>query len=165
VTGRGTRIPALGPRGEGWVVAQVVLFIAIAGFGVRDLQGRPSAPGWPIALTVAGSVLVVAGLAIVLVAMQQLGRNLSPFPRPLAGADLIEAGLYGVVRHPIYTGLLLAAAGWSLASGSLWAGGASVALLVVLDAKSRREEAWLDGTYPGYRDYRTRTRRLIPFVY
>jgi protein-S-isoprenylcysteine O-methyltransferase Ste14 len=88
-----------------------------------------------------------------------------PFPRPLRGAALIETGLYGRVRHPIYSGLLVAAAGWSLATASPWAAAASVVLFGVLDAKARREEAWLVELHPGYAAYRTRTKRFIPAVY
>ncbi|HEX2755216.1 MAG TPA: isoprenylcysteine carboxylmethyltransferase family protein [Candidatus Limnocylindrales bacterium] len=160
-----TRIPSLGPRGEGWVGAQLILFVAIAGFGVRDLEGHGLGAGMPFIVPAAGLALAAVGLLLAIRAIRDLGRSLSPFPRPPQGATLVDTGAYRFVRHPIYTGLVLAAAGWSLASGSLWAAASSLALLAVLDAKSRREEAWLTETFAGYPAYRARTKRLIPFVY
>ena len=80
-------------------------------------------------------------------------------------ATLIESGLYGWVRHPIYCGLILAAFGWGLLVQGwltlLWA----AVLLIFFDIKSRREEAWLLARFPAYADYRRRVRKLIPFIY
>jgi protein-S-isoprenylcysteine O-methyltransferase Ste14 len=161
VTAGRTRIPALGPRGEGWVAAQIVLFVVIAGLGLRDL----SAAAPPLPLVLAGGVAIVLGGLVAVRATRDLGRNLSPFPRPLEDAVLVDSGVYAYVRHPIYSGLLLAGAGWSLATASIGAAAATVVLLLVLDAKSRREEVWLRGVYPGYDAYRAHTRRLVPGLY
>jgi protein-S-isoprenylcysteine O-methyltransferase Ste14 len=160
-----TRFPALGPRGEGWVAAQIVLFVIIVGFGVRELGAHPPDGGPRLAVVAVGLALAVLGMLVAIRAIRDLGRSRSPFPRPLRGAALIETGQYGRVRHPIYSGLLVAAAGWSLATASPWAAAASVVLFGVLDAKARREEAWLVELHPGYAAYRTRTKRFIPAVY
>lgn len=96
---------------------------------------------------------------------RSLGTALTPLPRPLEEARLVEHGLYRSLRHPIYVGLLLAALGWSLLFESPISLAASGALAVVLDLKARREEAWLLERYPGYADYRRRTRRFVPRLY
>ena len=130
---------------------------------------RGAGPAWSAARVAraefAGIALIVAGAAISVAAVFKLGRNLTPLPHPKDDATLIETGLYGWVRHPIYCGLLLAAFGWALfVQGALtlvWA----LVLLVFFDIKSRREERWLLARFPAYADYRRRVRKLLPFIY
>jgi protein-S-isoprenylcysteine O-methyltransferase Ste14 len=94
-----------------------------------------------------------------------LGANLSPFPKPIEGGTLVTSGVYRFVRHPIYTGLILGTLGWSVWNANLLGVGLAVLLFVFFDLKSRREERWLMEAYPGYAEYRSRVRKLIPFVY
>jgi protein-S-isoprenylcysteine O-methyltransferase Ste14 len=156
------RLPDLGPRGEGWVALQVVLFVAVALAGTAG-------PAWAgTARTVglaAGSILVASGGLLAVRGVLDLRENLSPVPRPREGGRLVDSGVYGLVRHPIYAGITLAAVGWGLAAASLAALGLAHVLGVFFDLKSRREEAWLLAAYPGYAAYRSRVRKLIPFVY
>lgn len=42
-----------------------------------------------------------------------LGRNLTPFPKPSVEAKLVQHGIYGLIRHPLYTAVICAALGWS----------------------------------------------------
>ena len=164
-----SRLPSLGPRGEGWVVAQLVLFALIGATGLAALAGRPGGP-WPLAGPgpVAGLVgigAIAAGGLVVLRAAWDLRASLSPFPRPVDGAELVAHGAFRRVRHPIYSGILLAAAGWALVAGSLVTLALAGLLAVLFDAKSRREEAWLSAAFPGYAAYRARTKRFVPGVY
>jgi protein-S-isoprenylcysteine O-methyltransferase Ste14 len=153
-----------GRRGEWYVGLQAVLF----GLVVFGPTGS-SLPPWPAALAVLanplGLALVAAGGLIAAAAALKLGSNLTPLPHPKDGGTLVDTGLYGLVRHPIYCGLIFAAFGWALfVQGWLtlaWAG----VLLVFFDIKSRREEAWLLARFPAYADYRRRVRKLIPFIY
>jgi protein-S-isoprenylcysteine O-methyltransferase Ste14 len=160
-----TRLPALGPRGEGWVVAQLVLFAAIAVFGLQAWLGRPAAEGPGIVQMVIGAAAVALGGVVAARGLWGLGRHVSPFPRPVTGAPLVDRGAYSLVRHPIYSGLVLAAAGWGLATGSLGALVCAALLFLLFDGKSRREEVWLAAVHPDYAAYRARTKRLIPWVY
>ena len=160
-----SRLPSLGPRGEGWVAIQLAIFAAIALAGVAlpgSLTGPLATPavvvGW--ALVAGGGVLALAGL----VGLQR-GDALTAVPHPRDAARLVERGAYRLVRHPVYGGLVLAAAGWALARGSIAALAGAAVLLVFFDLKRRREEAWLDQRFAGYAAYRTRTRRLIPWIY
>lgn len=156
-----SRLPSLGPRGEGWVALQFLLLAAIAAAGtfvrVSLTDGGTS--------LFAGGVLILLGLVLAGRAMVDLDGSLSPLPKPVESATLVERGVYGTVRHPIYAALILIAIGWSLATLSPLALALTALLAVVLDLKSRREEVWLRERFPGYPAYATRTKRFIPRVY
>jgi protein-S-isoprenylcysteine O-methyltransferase Ste14 len=158
-------MPSLGPRGEGWVAAQLILFAVIAFAGLRDFAGRQPAEGWGLFATAAGTAAILLGGITAVRGVWDLRASLSPFPRPLAGAPLVDSGAYRLVRHPIYSGLILAALGWGLVTASALAIAAAGLLFLLFAGKSRREEAWLIAVHPGYRDYQRRTKRLIPWLY
>ena len=154
--------PTLGARGGGWVALQFALLGAVVAVGLV-------APGWPDAarwwLKGAGVLLVFAGALVMTLASRALGRGFTAFAKPAASAELVEHGPYAVVRHPIYSGGLLFAAGIALAL-SPWAVVPTALLAVVWALKASVEERFLGARYPGYDDYRQRTRyRLIPYVY
>jgi protein-S-isoprenylcysteine O-methyltransferase Ste14 len=158
-----SRIPSLGPRGEGWVALQVVLFGAIV---VAGLVAGGAWGGTLGLLTAAiGAILVAIGGLLAVKGVLDLGTSLTPLPHPRDGSELIQTGAYRLARHPIYGGLIIAAAGWGLLTASLAALVLAVVLLGFFDLKSRREEQWLEERYPDYAAYRRRTRRLIPGVY
>ena len=78
---------------------------------------------------------------------------------------LRKDGVYGLVRHPMYGGALLLILGWALLSSPFVLLPLGLAA-VFLDAKRRREEAWLIEQHPGYADYRLEVpRRFIPWVW
>ena len=79
--------------------------------------------------------------------------------------ELIQSGLYGLVRHPMYGGVILSALGWALFRASLPALVLAVILAVFFDRKAHYEEKRLAAAYPEYPDYRRRVRKLIPFIY
>jgi protein-S-isoprenylcysteine O-methyltransferase Ste14 len=60
------------------------------------------------------------GLIILLVALLQVNKNLTPFPTQLSEGTHIKTGLYKLVRHPIYSGIILAAIGFGLFQESFW---------------------------------------------
>jgi protein-S-isoprenylcysteine O-methyltransferase Ste14 len=160
-----TRVPSLGPRGEGWVVGQGVLMLAVAALGAPGLGALPpdSIVGW--ARVLLGLAVMAGGLLIGGLAIRDLGASLTALPHPRAGAQFVDAGIYRVIRHPMYAALIATSLGWVLVTASLPAAVATVALAVWLDLKSRREEAWLRGHYPEYEAYRRRTHRFIPGAY
>jgi protein-S-isoprenylcysteine O-methyltransferase Ste14 len=156
-----TRLPSLGPRGEGWVVIQGILLVAIAVAGALG-------PGWDgairIATSIVGGLLIAGGLTLAVRGTRDLRQALTPLPYPRSGTELVETGVYGLVRHPIYGGLVVMATGWGLLTASPAALVGAAALLGFFELKSRREEAWLEGRFAGYAAYRARTRRLIPWI-
>jgi protein-S-isoprenylcysteine O-methyltransferase Ste14 len=162
---RGGHLPDLGPHGEGWVVGQVTLI------GLAVLLGLPgprSIPpegviGWVGLL--GGAAAIAVGAWLLIRGVADLGRSLSPMPRPRPDGRLIDTGIYAHLRHPIYAGMIVAALGWSAFTGSLGVLVATLLLGVFLDAKARREEAWLIERYDGYADYRRRSKRFLPGIY
>jgi protein-S-isoprenylcysteine O-methyltransferase Ste14 len=158
----GGRLPDLGPRGEGWVVLQMVLFIAIVGLGYVGVYWPSSVESY---LTVLGILVAALGLLLLVLGAVALGRGFTPLPRPHPKGELREHGIYRLARHPVYGGVLLLALGWSSADAPL-ALVPTALLALVFDLKARREEGWLVERYPDYVAYRERTpRRFIPFVW
>lgn len=160
-----TRIPALGSRGEGWVVLQIALVFvsAVAGALALPEAVRGLADDW--SLVVLGAAAMGFGGWVVLSATRRLGDSFTALPRPHEDATLIQTGMYARIRHPIYAGVMCLGLGWAVATRSLPALIAALTLAVVLDLKARREEFWLAERYPAYPDYRSRTHRFIPGVY
>lgn len=113
----------------------------------------------------AGLLLVAAGLALAAWARTHLGGNWSGTITLKEEHALIASGPYRHIRHPIYSGLLLALLGTAVAIGE-WRGlvGFALALFAFL-CRSRVEEARMRDTFPQYEEYRQRTKALVPFVY
>lgn len=154
-----------GRRGEWYVVGQVVL-IALVFAGPRRWSGWPPSPlPFPATRLWFGLLLILLGGALFVAGVLRLGSNLTPLPYPRDDGMLVREGAYGLVRHPLYGGGLIAALGWAAVTGSVPVLVYAAALFVLLDVKARREEEWLAGKYPAYRQYRRSVRKLIPFVY
>jgi protein-S-isoprenylcysteine O-methyltransferase Ste14 len=154
-------MPSLGPRGEGWVVLQLIAGGVIVACGLL-------APGWPGSaespLRAVGIALEFCGAVLAVLGVRSLRGAFTPFPRPRGDAGLRRDGIYGRVRHPIYGGVIVFAFGWSLCHSPLALAPTAV-LAAVFELKSRREELWLTERYPEYADYRAATpRRFIPWV-
>ena len=156
------RIPALGPRGEGWAIAQLALAVAIVAAGIAG-------PRWPATaeafLLVAGIAIGIAGWVLIVAGVVGLGSSLTPFPKPSERSTLRMSGAYRLVRHPIYGGSMLVALGWSLLSSPL-ALFATAFLALLFELKSRHEESMLAVRFPEYEAYRRRVRwRFVPGVH
>jgi protein-S-isoprenylcysteine O-methyltransferase Ste14 len=160
--GRTTRIPALGPRGEGWVLIQATLAAGVVVAGLAGMRWPEELQRPVLAIAVVSGT---AGLGLVASATATLGKALSPFPKPPATSELRESGVYALARHPIYGGILLLSAAWSLGL-SPFALVPTGALAVALAFKSRLEERWLSDRHPGYAGYRARVhRRFVPYLW
>ena len=117
---------------------------------------------WPFWL---GSLLTAGGLLFTVWARLHLGRNWSGTITIKEGHELVASGPYALVRHPIYTGLLLAFLGSALALGD-WRGVLAFALAAgALWLKLQVEERWMRQEFGDvYRAYSQRVAALIPFV-
>jgi protein-S-isoprenylcysteine O-methyltransferase Ste14 len=152
---------AFGSRGEAWVAGQTILFGAIL---IKGLRGRR----WPRGTRRLTKLLALAsgltGGYLMQQGAQSLGKELSPLPAPTENAVLRTEGVYGLVRHPIYTGGILVFLAWAL-----WfsprALPPTLALYLFFVKKSQQEEAWLEERFPDYAAYRERVpARIIPGV-
>lgn len=146
----------MGRNATGWLLVglQVVVFVVLLLLPWRE----PSVLG-----IVVGAVLAASGGVLAFVAMRTLGRALTPTPVPIEGAGLRTDGPYRVVRHPIYSALLLITLGFLVAVGSLagWVWG--LVIVGFFWSKSRWEDSLLRRTYPGEWDaWASRTGALLP---
>lgn len=111
----------------------------------------------------AGLALAASGATVLLISFRALGRALTPTPVPVPGAGLRTDGPYRWVRHPIYTGVLLLAAGFTVAVGTWWTVGAALVLLAFFWAKWRWEDSLLRGRYGAeWAGWAARTGAVVP---
>ncbi|MCC3406324.1 MAG: isoprenylcysteine carboxylmethyltransferase family protein [Microcoleus sp. PH2017_10_PVI_O_A] len=153
-------------HGEYLVLLQVGLFAAFTILPVYQLPGFKIEStqllyfSWTIA-----SILSLSGLILIVKGLINLGKNLTPLPYPKAGGELVQTGVYGIVRHPLYSGGIFAALAWTIFQFSLSHLIATAVLLIFFDIKANREETWLTQKYPDYSEYRQRVKKLIPGIY
>jgi len=121
---------------------------------------------WPHNVTdFVGLVFLAAGVALALWAFISLRQsNFSVMPEPVAGGQLIEEGPYRVIRHPMYTSIIIASIGALIIHGGWIKLLYLVVLIAVLWVKLKREEQLLSLVYSGYADYRQRTHAIIPGI-
>ena len=124
--------------------------------------------GWssvPTAISLVGDVLVAVGLGVVVLVIIQ-NNHAATTVRVEEGQTVVSTGLYGMVRHPMYTGNLIMMVGIPLAVGSYWGLVFVVAGLIVLASRIRDEEKLLREELTGYREYTQKVRyRLVPSMW
>jgi len=108
--------------------------------------------------------LVLAGVVFAWWARIHLGRLWSGSVTLKAGHRVVDTGPYRLVRHPIYTGILLAILGTAAAKGTLWGLLGAAVVTLGLWMKARAEERWLSQELGGaYDGYKQRVPMLLPF--
>ncbi len=155
----------LGRKGEGYVVIQFILFALIFFAPDRISFGENWASPWSQIGLVVGLILIGIGGLLALAGVFNLGANLTAVPHPKENSQLVQTGVYGLVRHPIYSGIILGALGWGFLNNSVLALGLSLILFIFFDIKSRQEERWLSEKFSEYSDYQKRVNKLLPFIY
>ena len=147
-------------RGEAWVAAQVLILVC---FAFAPQAGAP----WPYlnAFRLVGWGLAIFAILLLGWSALNLGRSLTPFPRPVPNGQLVTTGAYRFVRHPIYCGVVIGALGLALATENWSRLVLTAVLFVFFDLKAHREEDWLLEKYPEYAKYKLRVRKLIPWIY
>ncbi|MGD0116042.1 MAG: isoprenylcysteine carboxylmethyltransferase family protein [Dehalococcoidia bacterium] len=118
---------------------------------------------WRAALA---DILVFAGFAVAVWARTVLGGNWSSRTVFKEGHELIERGPYRYVRHPLYSGMLLMLIGLAVWIANVWVLVILAICVLGILTRAHQEEALLTRHFPiAYREYKRRTKALIPFVF
>jgi protein-S-isoprenylcysteine O-methyltransferase Ste14 len=124
--------------------------------------------GWsrvPTAICLVGDVLVAVGVSVMMLVVIQNSHAAATI-RVEAGQEVISTGLYGLVRHPMYSGNVIMLVGIPLALGSYWGLFFVVTGLMALTLRIRDEEKLLRKELDGYREYTHKVRsRLVPCLW
>ncbi len=141
-------------------VALLVFYGIPLGFFDREIFPYPSICWW------AGAVITIAGLIFSGWARQRLGRNWSVVVSIKTNHELVTDGPYAMVRHPLYTGLLLGFLG-SVIALDKWRGMLSFILVfAIFWNKLRLEEKWMLAHFGSeYEKYSKCVARLVPFIF
>lgn len=155
-----------GEKGEYWVLAQAILsvgFFLLPIYPVAALERF--SPFWMyLGWGLTGLFSFIATILLFWGGLE-LGANLTPLPHPKDDAELVTSGIYGVVRHPLYSGVIFLAIAYSCWQWSLTHVIGAILLLIFFDIKARKEERWLNHKFSDYEAYHLKVKKLIPWIY
>ncbi len=145
-------------RGGWWVVAQVLWFAAI----IVALTANRDAPA---VLVATGWLLIVGGIVSAGSGLYVLRDKLTAMPAPVDDVILHRQGPFALVRHPIYTGVILVFVGLAIKGANPVAGLLATALIPFFYAKAGYEERLLGERFAEYAEYqRAVPYRLLPWL-
>ena len=101
-----------------------------------------------------GILIIIIDFIIMLVAIKDLGRNLSPFPRPITNSNLVTTGIYRFTRHPIYYSLIFISFGFFIINLSIYYLCLSISLALIMKFKIVLEEQYLNNKFKNYLLYK-----------
>ena len=101
-----------------------------------------------------GSVIIIIAFIILLVSIKDLGRNLSPFPRPINNSNLVTKGIYRFTRHPMYYSLIFISFGVFITKLSIYYLFLSIILSLIIKFKIALEEQYLKIKFKNYLFYK-----------
>jgi protein-S-isoprenylcysteine O-methyltransferase Ste14 len=139
-----------------------LMFLPDLSFGFTGWRFVPMSP----VIGAAGVVVCACGVGFAIWARRTLGRNWSGVVTVKENHELITNGPYRFVRHPIYTGMLLAVLGTVIVVGEVRALVALALFFLAFLGKMRQEERFMESEFPdAYPKYRRRVRALIPYLF
>ena len=97
-----------------------------------------------------GFLIIIIAFIILLVAIKDLGRNLSPFPRPINNSNLVTKGIYRFTRHPMYYSLIFISFGVFITKLSIYYLFLSISLGLIIKFKISLEEKYLNNKFNKY---------------
>ncbi|MBQ3490001.1 MAG: isoprenylcysteine carboxylmethyltransferase family protein [Clostridia bacterium] len=135
------------------------------GFILSALDFRFAWSDMPKPLVIAGSILFLIGYAMYAEVMRE-NAYLSRTVEVQKDQKVIDTGLYGVIRHPMYFATLLMFLPMPIVLGSVWGLLPFALYPIILVIRIRNEETVLSRNLPGYTEYRKKVKyRLIPFIW
>ena len=102
----------------------------------------------------AGFLIIIIAFIILLVAIKDLGRNLSPFPRPINNSNLVTTGIYRFTRHPMYYSLIFISIGVFIIKLSIYYLFLTISLALIIKFKIALEEKYLMNKFKNYLLYK-----------
>ena len=97
-----------------------------------------------------GILIIIIAFIIMLVSIKDLGRNLSPFPRPINNSNLVTKGIYRFTRHPMYYSLIFISFGVFITKLSIYYLFLSTSLILIIKFKIALEEQYLKNKFKNY---------------
>ncbi|MBO6979575.1 MAG: DUF1295 domain-containing protein [Prochlorococcus marinus XMU1428] len=97
-----------------------------------------------------GFLIIIIAFLILLVSIKDLGRNLSPFPRPINNSNLVTKGVYRYTRHPMYYSLIFISFGVFITKLSIYYLFLSISLVLIIKFKIALEEQYLNNKFKNY---------------
>jgi protein-S-isoprenylcysteine O-methyltransferase Ste14 len=147
------------------LVALVLVLGLLAAGRLFHLSSHSRLWGTTLALGIATDLIVLAGAAFTVWARVVLGRNWSAEVTFKRDHELIESGPYALVRHPIYTGLIVMALGTAINYGRVIGFVLLIAICGAVWWKAGEEERMMSRHFPdAYAEYKLRVRAIVPFV-
>lgn len=157
--------PAAESRPVQRIVMTLTLVLVVATFVLSALDHRFGWSQVPVWLVIVGDVLVAVGLGLAQLVVVQ-NHYAAATVQVEADQPLVSTGLYGLVRHPMYTGAAVMMVGTPLALDSLWGLLCVVASAPVIVARIRDEEQMLTEELAGYPEYKNKVHyRLVPYLW
>jgi protein-S-isoprenylcysteine O-methyltransferase Ste14 len=101
----------------------------------------------------------------VLIALFTFKQRVTPNPVPLDTAKLRTNGIYGIIRHPMYSSVIFFIIGFTLFERAYFTFLLNIGVVFFLAAKIKFEEKQLKEKFPEYKLYQSKTKKLIPFIY
>ena len=101
-----------------------------------------------------GFLIIIIAFIILVVAIKDLGRNLSPFPRPINNSNLVTTGIYRFMRHPMYYSLIFISFGIFITKLSIYYLFLSISLASIIKLKIALEDQYLMNKYKNYLLYK-----------
>ena len=101
-----------------------------------------------------GILIIIIAFIIILVAIKDLGRNLSPFPRPIKNSNLVTTGIYRFTRHPMYYSLIFISIGVFIIKLSIYYSFLTISLALIIKFKIALEEKYLMNKFKNYLLYK-----------
>ena len=101
-----------------------------------------------------GFLIIIIALITLLAAIKDLGRNLSPFPRPINNCNLVTTGIYRFTRHPMYYSLIFISFGIFITKLSIYNLFLSISLGLIIQFKIALEEQYLKNKFKNYLIYK-----------
>ena len=101
-----------------------------------------------------GILIIIIAFIIMLVSIKDLGRNLSPFPRPINNSNLVTTGIYRFTRHPMYYSLIFISIGFFVIKLSIYYLFLTISLALIIKFKIALEEKYLNKKFKNYLLYK-----------